>query len=196
MTIGNKQITKKFILKLAAYLAVAVVILGVATYIFLIQREKTQFAQAEKEIDALYAQVVEKVGKPDQERKEKTCDRPNLKFEKGPLSCSVSKSLLFENKDFKQSNEFMEKISTLGNEQLRIGSVASQGLNFTEVPRRNYDQVFFQNFSSETNLSCGFSFVYPAKEQDEFNTNPASTAFEVSFDCGGSAMMEYFPVKD
>ena len=196
MTIGNKEITKQFVLKVAGFAAICLAVLGLTVYVYLIQREKSQFATAEKEIDALYAQIVEKVGKPDQEKKEKTCDRPNLKFAKGPLSCSVSKSMLFENKNFEESNSLMSNISSLSYMPVRVGSVSSELPGFTANGRRNGDQVFSQSFSSKTNLSCTLSYVYPAKEQDEFSASNTSTAFEVSFDCGGSAMSEYFPVKD
>ena len=187
------KISRKYY-KYGLYGLVALVVLGVAGREVLIYRQKAEFGKAEKEIDALYAQIVEKVGKPDQEKKEKSCNRPNLKFEKGPLSCFVASYLLYENKNLEQSNNLMVEISSLGNQPLRIGSVSSQANAFTYPPRRNGDQVFFQSLGTKTPLSCTFSYVYPAKEQDEFKLN-SETGFEIGIDCGGPAILEYFPVK-
>lgn len=195
MTIGKINITKKLVYKIIVILAVSALVLGVATYIFLIQREKQQFAQAEKEIDALYAQIVKKVGKPDQEKKTKTCDRPNMKYSKGNLSCSVNTYLLYEDVDTQEANVNLAEISTLGNESLRVGSAAAKGSNFTDSTRKDWDQTFFQHFRSKTPMSCNFSYTHPAIEQDEFKIK-STNALMIGIDCYRSALGEYFPVKD
>ena len=195
MVIGSKEIPKKLVYKIVVILVLATLVVSVLAYFGLIWREKKQFALAEKEIDALYAQIVEKIGKPDQEKKEKSCDRPNLKFEKGPLSCFTAMYLLYENKDFQDSNDIMKKVSGLGSGALRIGSVASDGIDFKEKGRRYGDQVFFQDLGTNSSLNCDLSYVFPAKEQGEF-VKKSESAFEVGFDCGGKTMRQLFPMKN
>lgn len=187
--------TKPKIKKILIYGVLAVAIIGAAIYIFLIQREKAQFNQAEKEIDALYAQIVEKVGKPDQEKKEKSCDRPNLKFDKGPLSCFVGKYLLYENKSASTSTEILNRIFSLGTGSLRHGSAAATGASFSDSVKIAGDQRFFQDLATQSSLSCNFSYTYPSIEQDEFIASSPS-ALVIGISCYRPALLEYFPLKD
>ena len=187
--------TKPKIKKILIYGVLAVAAIGAGTYIFLIQREKAQFNQAEKEIDALFAQIIEKVGKPDQEKKEKSCDRPNLKFDKGPLSCSIDRYLLFSNKDASSATEILKKVSVLGNGNLRLGSAATTGVAFSDNIQRSGDQRFFQNLESHTTLSCNLSYTYPADEQNIFTVN-SQGAIIIGLGCYSSAMVEHYPLRD
>lgn len=197
MTIGNKQITKKLILKLTAYLAVAAVILGVATYIFLIQREKTQFAQAEKEIDALYAQIVEKVGKPNQEKKEKSCGYASRVYEKGPRYCNINSYLIYSDTKAENANSLMKAISTNIGVSPKDHLARKDVVDFSQYQGVGLDQIFSDNLRTSSTKNCSIGFTYPVLPSLAAPIKPTGTEnLLISIHCGGSAISEYFPVED
>ena len=51
--------------------------------------DKARFAQAERDISDLSRQIVAAAGQPAKTESDKYCSRPNLKLDKGPLSCDV-----------------------------------------------------------------------------------------------------------
>lgn len=195
MTIIGKEITPKLLRKILGFSVLGLLVVGVLVYFGLIWREKAQFAQAEKEIDALYAQIVERVGKPDQEKKEKSCDRPNLKYKKGPLSCSVTVYALYDNSDFVRAGKLMSTISSLSSSALRPGSATTIGQMGFVTPDRTNSQVFFQSVNLAPGLSCSISYDFAASQQDEFTLSGPS-GVEIGVGCNRSAILEYFPMKN
>lgn len=76
--------------------------------------EKRNFAKAETILDNLAQQIQDKVGKADEIKKEKSCDRANLKSEKGPFGCDVDISLFYTNKNSVEATEIMRNVSVIG----------------------------------------------------------------------------------
>lgn len=203
MTIAGKEITKKLVYKIAGFTALALIVLGFAGYAYLIQREKAQFAAAEKEIDALYAQIAEKVGKPDQEKKEKSCGYASRVYGKGPRSCSVSKYILFENKDIDQANEIVKTISQTINVKPSRFSMDKFGVSGNRYEfLKEDDRIIDQSLGSDLNLGfskgCSIEFVHPVASDSyvEMFQNISKENLSIGIVCGGPAMAEYFPVKD
>lgn len=197
MTIGNKQITKQFVLKLAGFVAIGLVVLGVVVYFGLIWREKRQFAQAEKEIDALYTQIVEKVGKPDQEKKEKTCGYASRAYGKGPRYCNVRSYVLYSKSNLATSNNKMRELSQIVGSVTKDERVLEPKDMFYQYESVGSDQNFIQTLKSQTKLNCSVRYTYPLVESSTSALKPTETEnLLVSIHCGGPARAEYFPVKD
>src|SRR3989344_6171297 len=57
--------------------------------------DKQKFEKAQASIDALYANIISKVGQPDKVKKNQTCGYANRKNERGPLSCGGSGNLVY-----------------------------------------------------------------------------------------------------
>jgi len=57
--------------------------------------DKARFAQVETDMAKTYAAIIASTGKPDVEKQFKNCSYIELKFEKGPLVCSVSYNFTF-----------------------------------------------------------------------------------------------------
>lgn len=189
--------TKPKLKKILVYGVLAVTLIGAATYIFLIQREKSQFVQAEKEIDALYAQIVEKVGKPNQEKKETSCGYASRVYGKGPRSCTVSHSVLYTGYDHEKSNQALHGFSSYLGTELYDDLVRENKNQFTEDSDRSLDQNFSQKLSTKTILNCSIQYKYPVRPSvfnDFSNLQNENLAIYIS--CGGPALAEYFPTKD
>jgi hypothetical protein len=163
MAIGKIQITKQLIYKLLIILAVS----GGLVYLGLIINERRQFNSAERQIDDLYAKIVETVGQPDQEIKDKSCGRSSAKFSKGRLNCSVSWRILYEDVDYLLSNDMVSQITS------ETGLL--KALNYS-IPRteksqgfiepayfdeRRLDQKLSHKLPNIPGLSCDVSYYFP-----------------------------------
>jgi hypothetical protein len=191
--------TRPKIKKILPYGVLAVAVIGAVTYLFLIQREKAQFNQAEKEIDALYAQIIEKVGKPDQEKKEKSCGYASRVYGKGPRSCSVSKYFLYENKDATQSNIITEDVKKLsGNAPLqRFGDKSINKFIEYDKTHKTNDQQLSQGYSDIGNLVCNLRYSYPEIELfSNIFKSKHGTNLQISITCSGPAMAEHYQLID
>ncbi len=186
------------ILRYSLYGLLGVVVLGFVSYGFVIRplqirNQKQSFDKAEASLDTLATQIQQKIGKADEIKKEKTCDRANLLTEKGPLGCDVSIHLLYKNKDSATSSSLMKTIAAFSVKELRIGSGSSKGDAFIPVSMQRGEQTFFLDFSATTKPSCSFSYSYPATDR-EFTVTGEN--FAVGMTCGGSALKEFYPLKD
>lgn len=174
---------------------VGLIVLGIATYIFLIQREKAQFAKAEKEIDALYAQIVQKVGKPDQEKKTKSCGYASRVYGRGPRSCSIGLSLLYEGKSAENSNTIVNDVfSVSGGTYLQ--SYGDKTVNkFIHQDSYRIDQKLDQDFRDTDGLVCNLGYNFPVVKEFSESFSPKNLEnLEINITCSGPAMAEYFLV--
>ena len=189
--------TKPKIKKILVYGVLAVAATGAGTYIFLIQREKAQFNQAEKEIDALYSQITDKVGKPDQEKKEKSCGYASRVYGKGPRSCSVSRSLLYSNNSLDKANVKLNTLSSLVGGELRDDMVRDDRTQFEKYIDSKPDQNFSQTLETKTVLNCSVQYQYPVLPSifKEFGELQGEN-FALYLSCGGPAMAEHYPLRD
>jgi hypothetical protein len=163
--------------------------------LYQVRQEKRDFAKAEQTIDSLSQQIEQTIGKPDEAKKNKSCSRPNLKYETGPLSCSVTFNLWYKNQGFENSNNLMEKISKNHAAKIRIGSGSSSGLSFVPKKETNGVQIFYQDIESINKLFCVIGYRYPTGlDQVEPDTN--EEGFAVNISCGGPASHQFFPIQE
>lgn len=206
MTIGNKQITKPFLLKIAGFAVIGLAVLGVVVYIGLMWREKRQFIQAEKDISTISAQIIEEVGRPDQEIKDRSCGYASRKFSRGPRGCSVSIYLLYKNKGVLESNVLVGKISSLLNIKpsgYAFNHKTMTGSDEYEFKELDDGRLFDRQLSTSLNTGfdkgCSIGLTHPGvgtPYREMFDTTYSEKNFVVGLSCGGPAMAEYFPLKD
>lgn len=95
---------------------IVVVIIGVIIYTFTAIYQNRQLKNAEKQLDALYADIVNELGKPTSYEKSAYCDYSSAKFSKGNLSCSTSYMLDYVGTSSTQlSNSVYTAMSNSGN---------------------------------------------------------------------------------
>lgn len=196
MVIVGKQISRKLILKVLGTLAAVLVVSGILIWFGLVWREKQQFSQAEQEIDALYAQIVEKVGKPDQEKKEKSCGYSSRVYGKGPRSCSVSQQINFSVSSVSEANNRMLSVLRLsGGTYLQQFGDKNRN-RFLELGLYRTKQIIDQDYKDLGDLVCNLSYEFPIVESATGLRNSDPKSLSVLIHCGGSAMIEHYPVKD
>lgn len=195
VVIFGKQITKQLAYKLVGIFVVAAFVIGALVYFGLMWNEKRQFSQAEKEMDALYAQIVEKVGKPDQEKKEKSCGYASRVYDRGPRSCWVGMYGLFENIDSAKANDIMKQAGDVSGVKPKDRLARSAVLDFSSPGVSASDQEFGAGLDISSSKSCVLDFVYPLSDHSSYGFATSNTKdLLVSLHCSGDAMVEYFPV--
>lgn len=195
-TLTSNNITAK-ILKALLITGIALFALYFFAYQPLqIRKEKQNFAKAETSLDNLAKQIEDKVGKPDQIKKDKSCGYASRVSQRGPRGCSLSIYFIFENKNNITATEFMSSVSKLvGKGELqRLGDKKIK--SFVPVDQYRGDQSISQPYINIDELSCSVQYKYPALkvlEQPLGLNSPENLQLELS--CGGPAMAEYYPIK-
>ena len=197
MVLVGKKITKQLAYKAFGVLLVGSLVVGGLVYVGLVWREKQQFAQAEKEMDALYTQIVQKVGKPNQEKKERSCGYASRELGRGPRSCSIARYFLYEGRSADESNEIVKDILSISGGTY-LQSFGDKSVNsFVHMGNYRTDQRLDQDFRDTIGLVCNLGYIFPVLEVPG-NTFKPTTAenLQISITCSASAMAEYFPVKN
>jgi Tfp pilus assembly major pilin PilA len=178
----NKK--SKTILKATLVVLAVFAVSAIAFRLYQIQKEKNDFAQAEKYITSIAQRIEQIVGTADNETEEKSCGRANQKFAEGPLSCAVSVTLEYSNKDYVESNVLLEKIKSNFSGKLRIGSVDARDAAFNQPRQENDSQVFYQDSSSIGSIQCILGYRYRIDD------------FTVSVTCVDAAIKQIYPLRD
>jgi hypothetical protein len=187
-----KQIVKKLPLILVALLVVGLLGYFLAYKPYAVKKDRELFTKAEATTEEMYSKVIATIGQPDQLQREKSCDRANLKSEKGPLLCDVSINLQYSDKDLSNSNDVLHSLQSLGTSPIRIGSGAANGNEFVSPTNQKGLQMFFQDYTHIGKLNCTLGYIYPY----EGTNTPAAQGIEVALSCSGPAKAEHFPLKD
>jgi hypothetical protein len=194
----SKKAAKSWLPKANKWVLALIIILLPFLIYFLIVRplqvnhQRNQFKKAEVQLNSLADQIQAKIGKADQIKIERSCGYANTPFTRGPRSCSADINLLYSQEDLVGANSLMSKTMTFSNEKLRIGSASANGQTFTEIKPRSGSQVFYQNFHNGSDLSCTFSYAYPARSIG----GTAGKDLEINLGCSGPAMAELYPVQN
>lgn len=190
--------------KKTGLIVLGLIALSLFTYILVIRplqirHQKQNFDKAEASLDQLYNQIVAKVGKPDQYKKDKVCSYISQEFGKGPRNCHVSIYLLFENKDSAASTSLMNRVSFFSMSQLKSERLNSSLDSFKNYLQIKGPQTFDQKYSQIGNVQCGISYSYPVHPTyatiDPIMTK-ANENLQIELACSGPAMAEFYTVKN
>lgn len=201
MNLFNWRVIKKYANKIFLVL-IFVVGLSAASYILVykpysIRKDKEKFTKAEASLDEVYNQIVAKVGKPDEVKKDKNCAYANRVYGKGPRSCSVGIYLLYKNKNSSISSSIMTDVAPIIGSKKYVGPGERDQTNFVPV-QQNKTQSFSQDYKQFGDIDCGIDYLYPVSPSNQ------NSAFQTTFDenleitliCGGPAKAEHFTVKN
>jgi hypothetical protein len=161
-----------------------------------IRHQKQNFAKAEASLDALEKQIEEKVGKPDQIKKDKSCSYISQEFGTGPRNCNINISFLFSNNDALASTEKMKKISAFTGTDIKdnLNKISQQG--FRPLNERKINQIFYGDLGDQYDLSCALQYTFPVYPTQGNTIQPQdSEKFQVDIGCQGPAMIEIYPSR-
>ena len=177
----------------SSILAYFVIYLPVAKYV-----EKKHFAQAEVSLDNLYNQIVAKIGKPDEVKKDKSCSYASQEFGRGSLGCSVGISVLYKNKNASESSSLMKSSAVVVGTGLRESLGRKQLTSFVSKQDLSGPQSFGQSHTFLKSIACSVSYSYPISPTYINSVfHPTSQEnLEIDLNCGGPAKAEYFPLRN
>jgi len=194
--------TKRFTRDKTIGLVGLIIVIGIGVYVgvyrpYSVGQDKERFLQAQASLEELYSQIEAKIGKPDEIKRDQSCDRANLKSSQGPLLCDVGISMWYKNRDVHQSNSLMRSSISLNSTEIRIGSGSAEGKAFVSAEIKRGLQVFYQSINSFSGLSCAIGYRYPTTPslEEQFNSKYDEN-FEIHISCGGPAKAEHFPLKN
>ena len=200
MNLFNWRVIKKYANKVFLVL-VFVVGLTAVSYVFVyrpfaIRQDKERFTKAEASLDEVYNQIVAKVGKPDEVKKDKSCHYANRAYGKGPRSCSVGIYLLYENKNSSSASSITEKLAAIAGTKLTLFGEKTTA-SFIPSENKRGDQTLTQENKTIEGLACSTDYIYPVLPSSSKRFQPVSSEnLEVVIACGGPAKAEHFTVKN
>jgi hypothetical protein len=175
----------------------AVLVIGYLAYTpYAAAKERRQYDQAAQKLEELIPQIESLAGKADAIERTKTCDRPNLKYAKGPLNCSVGIYLLYTNSDARTSSEKKDSVSGISSLPIRSTSIDTSDTNFVPKDSVRAQQVFFQDLFSAFGLKCTTSYRYPATDRSKEFGARTDESMDITVNCGGPAKAEHFPIEN
>ncbi len=179
--------------------AASVIVLIIAGY-FVYQYVATQinkrdFIQARAAIDAVYVDIVAKVGQPDNSKRTNDCSRPSEEFEQGPLSCSVATDFIYGVDNEEQANQLFKQIQgviAMHSDQFKPTKPLSGAIADTLVVNTYYHSTldYYQNAHG---LLCVSSYIYDTPREINLSIkNSDKKSFEAGIACSGSAKSQYY----
>lgn len=158
--------------------------------------DKKKFEQARADIDTIYADIVAKIGPPDNSKKVNDCSRPNQVFEQGPLSCSVGTSFIYGVADENGANEILKMIEIIVGEKPKVFKpVKSLANKLSDTLVVNSYYHIASDKYTDSGLDCVLSYVFDTpREIDLALKDDARKPLQINVDCTGRAKKEYFPL--
>jgi hypothetical protein len=156
-----------------------------------IAKERAQYAQAEKDLDALSAQIITKFGQPDDQKKVKECGHTSSDFGTGILFCTVSQFLFYPVANLDEANTKVAEVSTIN--PAFSGLITQDGkpilaAKSLELSRLDCSIGFSVHPSSDNLENLGYTSLYLKNSE---------LGLLVEFSCSAKhPKAEYFPLKD
>lgn len=183
--------------------AIALVVLGVigagGYQIYRIRQEKHNFAQAEADINTLAQQIQDTISQADEVKTEKSCGYASRKFEKGPLGCGVTVSMVVGVDNTQQANEIRQKLNLLldsGMQPFSIVFSSPESFSEIEAPHR-VQRIGYDLGSGFDNPPCTIGLSYAKSGRLSLSTTSAKEEnLLLELNCGGPALSKIYPVSD
>ena len=162
-----------------------------------LELNKRGFQQARSAIDAVYANIVAKVGPPDNSKRFNSCNRSHQEFETGPLSCDVETRFIYGVSGLAEGDILFKKIqsSISANEKLlKPTRPLSKSIGGLLVVNTYYYSTN-DYFVSPSRMDCIVSYTYNTPRQIDLQINDLTKKpLEISIDCSDWAKAQYYPL--
>ena len=123
--------------------------------------DKATFAQIEADMATTYQGIVAAVGAPTRSSFNKFCDRPNLKFEEGDLSCNVHYSFEYSDTQFDKAKQRLNSSRQTLNEQMKLQIGPHSDSNLDEALA---DSVVYLGVNNNYDAECRLELQYNARD--------------------------------
>ena len=181
--------------------------------------DKQKFEKAQASIDTLYADIVVRLGPPNNYEHNQSCGRPNQKFEQGPLSCNVGLPSNYErsqscgrpNQKYNQGplscnvgigfvyalnegSDPLELIQSIDN----VISLEQSGFKFNDSSLGNEltpPVIIKEYLNKPSGMDCRIKYAYDSPQDIHLelkDNSIGSSPLYVGLSCGSSARTEYY----
>ncbi len=197
---------------------VVVILLGIAASAFgwhvyqtqAIAADKARFVQAEKDVAEVSRAIIAATGAPLKVESTKTCVRPHMKFNNGPLSCDVDQSLFYEVQDPNVANgrfmsvsqivrsKMFHKSTTYPSEARKGSEPLESSPTNEQTTREDYQKIIETYQDDKADISCHAVYEFynsASPPYPEYEVQTKSTyLLGISVNCGDSAKSQYYPM--
>lgn len=167
-----------------------------------IAKERAQYSQAEKDLDKLTAQIVAKIGQPDDQKKVKECGYTSDTFElspKGSLYCDVEYYLYFSVLNLEHAKEQVNMLAASRIVNSKIKSLPTANDSNQVPPIKLGSQDFISS-----GLNCFISYGYHLASEDlkiegypELHLHSQDQGILVNLDCSSPRpKAAYYRIRD
>lgn len=153
---------------------------------YAIVQDRKQFERAEVVVDQLYAGIVQALGEPITNTKDKSCSYASAKFARGTRGCGISVKSTYNISEKNKPIDLGRKIAT----QIRDEDLV---VLFSSIEGKNYESLDPSYSGSIELASDGTSKKCYISLTENINTSSTVTIFA---GCSGRAQAEYYPVRD
>ena len=182
----------------SVFILIVLVVAGFFVYQRIaLELNRQGFKQARSAIDTVYADIVAKVGPPDNSKRVNDCSRPNEEFDQGPLSCSIGTDFIYGVSDQNQANDLFKQIQGVIAQHpslFHLTQALDTSIKDTLVVNTYYHSA--QDYYNTAGMDCSIKYTYDtAREIDLSINDPTKKSFEVNIDCSGWAKAQYYPLN-
>lgn len=201
MVVIMAQIKKQHFIRYVVYGVLGLAAVSCIVYFFIIKpiqirNQKQNFAKAEARLDDLEKQIEQKIGKPDQIKKDKSCSYASRVYERGPRVCGISIYMLYANRNLDFANRTLKSATDLVGTKLYNQLLRDEASEFTPYDGRGASQSFSQALPNPGNLNCSIQYLFPVVPlHDKTFPDASGENVEIALSCGAPAMAELYPVK-
>ena len=167
-----------------------------------IQKQKQQFAQAEKDIDKVTAAITAQIGKPADQKTNKSCGYSNQEFSKGFLSCNIDSDIVYVVSDETSAKDLAGKLRQARKAQPEREEEKSSNYfvnrsNNISLPDHFLDESYKDKTS---NLDCqvGYFFFfadYPPSGFPAFKVQSNSQNLLLEINCSAYTKAALYPIQ-
>jgi hypothetical protein len=177
----------------------ALIIVGFLVYQYIsTQLNKRDFQQARAAIDTIYADIVARVGQPDNSKRTNDCSRPSEEFTQGPLSCSVGTDFIYGVDNEQQANQLFKQIQAIiaaHPELFKSTKPLSSSITDTLVVNTYYHSAE-DYYSRGGNMDCFNKYIYDTPREIDLSViNPSQKPLQINIDCSDWAKAQYYPLE-
>ena len=177
------------------------VIIAIACYFtyqnISLNRNRIAFQNAQADINDTYADIIKKLGQPDNHRIFNFCSRPSQEFEQGPLSCYLNIDFIYGVKNYQQALGLNDQIRTVIQKSPTISQTNAppSDIHITPAPSTYSDSNLYW-YKTKRGLYCTYGYAYDNPEKTHLELKDKNKkSFYVTLGCSGDARKEYFNIQ-
>ena len=181
---------------LSLFCVIVLLVIGVFVYEKVaLELNKRAFQQARVAIDTIYADIVAKVGQPDDHKRTGSCSIYTEEFSTGPTFCNIDTSFIYSVTDEGEANRQFKSIQSVISlhKEFKPSQALDSAITSKFVVNTNYYAASDKYKSA--GLDCIVNYVYdtPREISLEIHDN-TKKPLQVVIGCNSLARSKYYPI--